>query len=87
MGKTGRGLFTTLHYADGLKGARNDAFRSTCAKTCKSQPDAYAVQGYDSAQLLGAGLKAVKGDTTRRDNAFVEIAAKGLADPARGCKM
>ena len=126
MGEAGQGLFTTLHYADGLKGARNDAFRSTYAKTYKSQPDVYAVQGYDSAQLLGAGLKAVKGDTTKRpelikamesaridsprgpfvlsrahnpvqdmylrkasgrDNAFVEIAAKGLADPARGCKM
>ena len=126
MGDAGQGLFTTLHYADGLKGARNDAFRSTYAKTYKSQPDVYAVQGYDSAQLLGAGLKAVKGDTTKRpelikamesaridsprgpfvlsrahnpvqdmylrkasgrDNAFVEIAAKGLADPARGCKM
>lgn len=126
MGAAGQGLLTTLHYGDGIKNAKNDAFRQSYAKSYKRQPDVYAVQGYDSAQLLLAGLNAVKGDTTKREemvkamesaqidsprgrftlskahnpvqdiylrkatgneNQVVDIAIKGLADPARGCKM
>ncbi|HEX5394399.1 MAG TPA: ABC transporter substrate-binding protein [Rhodocyclaceae bacterium] len=126
MGDAGQGLLTTLHYADGLKNPKNDAFRLGYAKTYKAQPDVYAVQGYDAAQLLAAGLKAVNGDFTKRaemvkameaakidsprgaftlskahnpvqdiylrkaegrDNKLVETVVKGLADPARGCKM
>jgi branched-chain amino acid transport system substrate-binding protein len=84
------------------------------------------VQGYDAAQLLAAGLNAVKGDVSKRadlvkamegakidsprgaftlskahnpvqdiylrkvegkENKFVSVLIKGLADPARGCKM
>ena len=126
MGDAGQGLLTTLHYADGLKNAKNEAFRTAYAKAYRQQPDVYAVQGYDSAQLLDAGLKGVGGDTKKRaelikalessridsprgsfslsaahnpiqnmylrkasgrDNQYVEVAIKGLADPARGCKM
>jgi branched-chain amino acid transport system substrate-binding protein len=86
----------------------------------------YAVQGYDAAQMLGAGLAAVKGDVSKRndliaamekahidsprgsftlskahnpvqdiylrkvvgtENKVEGVAVKGLADPARGCKM
>ncbi|MDQ2928665.1 MAG: ABC transporter permease, partial [Pseudomonadota bacterium] len=84
------------------------------------------VQGYDAAQILANGLKAVGGDLAKRDqltaamhktvvdsprgkfslsaagnpvqdiylrevkgnyNEFRSIAVKGLADPARGCKL
>ena len=90
------------------------------------QADVYAVQGYDSAQLLGIGLRAVDGDIAKRsqlikamaaaeidsprgpitlspshnvvqdfylrrvengENNSIGLAAKGLADPARGCTM
>ena len=126
QGDAAQGLLTTLHYADGLTSARDQGFRLDYAKTYKLQPDVYAVQGYDAAQLLGAGLVAVKGDMTQRDamvrameqakvdsprgpfvmskahnpvqdiylrqvkgheNRVVLVAAKGLADPARGCRM
>ncbi len=126
MGDAGAGLLTTLHYADGLTSAKDRSFRLNYAKTYKLQPDVYAVQGYDAAQLLGAGLAAVKGDVGRkpelykaienaridsprgpfvlsrahnpvqdfylrkaegRDNKVLEVSIKGLADPARGCKM
>jgi branched-chain amino acid transport system substrate-binding protein len=60
MGSSGEGLLTTLHYADDLNNARDKAFRSAYAVTYKVQPDVYAVQGYDAAQLLKAGLEAVK---------------------------
>jgi branched-chain amino acid transport system substrate-binding protein len=126
QGDAAQGLFTTLHYGDGLDTPKNNAFRAAFNKAYKSDPDVYAVQGYDAAQLLHAGLEAVKGDITKRaelnkametakidsprgsftlsrahnpvqdiylrkvdgkDNKVVGIAIKGLADPARGCKL
>lgn len=126
QGADAAGLMTTLHYADGLNTPRDNAFRLTYAKTYKLQPDVYAVQGYDAAQMLGVGLAAVKGDVSRkaefaaavektaidsprgsftvskahnpvqdiylrqvsgRENKLVNVAAKALADPARGCRM
>jgi branched-chain amino acid transport system substrate-binding protein len=41
------------------------------------------VQGYDSAQLLAAGLNAVKGDVKQRD-ALVAAMAKAQIDSPRG---
>ncbi|MEY2655666.1 MAG: hypothetical protein RLZZ524_2694 [Pseudomonadota bacterium] len=126
QGDAAAGIMTALHYADDLGTKRDQAFRLQYAKTYKLQPDVYAVQGYDAAQLLGAGLTAVKGDIKNRDalvkameaaridsprgpftlskahnpvqdfylrqvvgkvNKNIGLAAKGLADPARGCKM
>ncbi len=126
QGADADGLFTTLHYADSLGTPRDNAFRLAYAKTYKMQPDVYAVQGYDAAQILAIGAAAVKGDlskkaefasavekakidsprgpfmlskahnpvqdiylrqVTGKENKLVSIAIKGLADPARGCKM
>ena len=126
MGDAGKGLQTTLHYADGLDNKKDQAFRLNYAKTYKMQPDVYAVQGYDAAQLYAAGLKAANGDVANQagvikgmesakidsprgaftlskahnpvqdiylrevqggQNKVVNIPVKGLADPARGCKM
>ena len=126
QGADADGLFTTLHYADSLGTPRDSAFRLAYAKTYKMQPDVYAVQGYDAAQILAIGAAAVKGDlskkaefasavekakidsprgpfmlskahnpvqdiylrqVTGKENKLVSIAIKGLADPARGCKM
>ncbi|ANQ86212.1 ABC transporter substrate-binding protein [Azoarcus olearius] len=61
MGGAGEGLLTALHYADGLEIPKDKDFRTKYAMTYKMQPDVYAVQGYDAAQLLKSGLDAVKG--------------------------
>ena len=66
MGEAGKGLQTTLHYADGLDNKKDPAFRLGYAKTYKMQPDVYAVQGYDAAQLYNAGLKAAGGDAGKQ---------------------
>ena len=126
QGADADGLFTTLHYADSLGTPRDTAFRLAYAKTYKMQPDVYAVQGYDAAQILAIGTAAVKGDlskkaefasavekakidsprgpfmlskahnpvqdiylrqVTGKENKLVNVAIKGLADPARGCRM
>jgi branched-chain amino acid transport system substrate-binding protein len=126
VGDAAEGIETTLHYADGLENKRDKAFRAAYAKAYKLEPDVYAVQGYDAALLLAAGLDAVKGDFSKRkeviaamekaridsprgawtmsrahnpiqdiylrkvvgrENRFVALAHKALADPARGCRM
>jgi len=66
MGEAGQGLVTTLHYADGILNPKNQSFRLRYAKAFKSQPDVFAVQGYDAAQLIDAGLAAVAGDVSKR---------------------
>lgn len=126
QGAAAEGLLTCLHYADGLSSPRNNAFRLAYAKTYNTKADVYAVQGYDTALLLAAGLEAVKGDLSKRaelikamenakidsprgvwtmskahnpiqdfylrqaekgENKLLSVAIKGLADPARGCRM
>ena len=57
---------TTMHYSDSLDTPRNHEFRKKYATTFKLQPDVYAVQGYDSGQLLMAGANAVKGDLANK---------------------
>jgi branched-chain amino acid transport system substrate-binding protein len=66
QGADADGLMTALHYADSLNTPRDNAFRLAYAKTYKQQPDVYAVQGYDAAQMLAAGLTAVKGDMSKK---------------------
>ncbi|MGJ7485820.1 ABC transporter substrate-binding protein [Variovorax sp. LT2P21] len=126
QGDSAQGMLTTLHYADGMNTPRDTSFRTAYAKAFKLQPDVYAVQGYDAAQILAIGLDATKGDITKKaefaaavekakidsprgafsvgkshnpvqdiylrkvdgkENKMVSIAIKGLADPARGCRM
>ena len=126
QGAAAQGMLTTLHYADGLNTSRDTSFRTAYAKSFKLQPDVYAVQGYDAAQMLAIGLDAVKGDIGKKpefaaaiekaridsprgafsvgkshnpvqdiylrkvdgkENKLVSVAIKGLADPARGCRM
>jgi len=126
QGDAAQGILTTLHYADGLNTPRDTAFRTAYATAFKLQPDVYAVQGYDAAQMLSIGLNAAKGDISKKaefaaaiekakidsprglfsiskahnpvqdiylrkvdgkENKMISIASKGLADPARGCKM
>jgi branched-chain amino acid transport system substrate-binding protein len=83
QGEAAQGLLTTLHYADGLTNARDKAFRADYTKAYKAEPDVYAVQGYDAAQLLGAGLKAVGGDVAKRD-ALIAAMEKARIDSPRG---
>ncbi|HEU0202912.1 MAG TPA: ABC transporter substrate-binding protein [Burkholderiaceae bacterium] len=83
QGDAAQGLLTTLHYADGLNTPRDNAFRLNYAKTFKLQPDVYAVQGYDAAQMLGVGLSAVKGDLKKRAE-FVAVLEKAKIDSPRG---
>jgi branched-chain amino acid transport system substrate-binding protein len=83
QGDAAQGILTGLHYADNLNTPRNNAFRKSFALTYKANADVYAVQGYDAAQILGAGLSAVKGDFDQRD-AMRSAMRKVVVDSPRG---
>jgi branched-chain amino acid transport system substrate-binding protein len=83
QGADADGVLTTLHYGDNLGTPRDSAFRLAYAKAYKLQPDVYAVQGYDAAQMLAAGLAAVKGDIGKKAE-FAEALRKARIDSPRG---
>ena len=83
QGSSAQNMLTTLHYADNLDTPRNNNFRKAYAIAFKTQPDVYAVQGYDAAQILAAGLKAVNGDLSKRD-ALTAAMHKITVDSPRG---
>ena len=83
QGADADGLLTTLHYADGLNTPRDNAFRLAYAKSYKLQPDVYAVQGYDAAQVLAIGLTATKGDTSKKAD-FAAAVRRATIDSPRG---
>jgi branched-chain amino acid transport system substrate-binding protein len=81
QGDDAQGLMTTLHYADGLDFPRDKSFRAAYAKAYQVQPDVYAVQGYDAAQLLAVGLAGTKGDLTRTAEFGAAIRAARIDSP------
>src|SRR5512145_2347798 len=81
--KAAEGLETTLHYADDLNTKRDREFRAAYSKAYKSEPDVYAVQGYDAGLLLNIGLDAVKGDVTKKKE-MIAAMEKAKIDSPRG---
>jgi len=83
QGESAQGMLTTLHYGDGVNNPKNTAFRAAYVKAYKVEPDVYAVQGYDAAQLLIAGANAVKGDLSKRAD-LVKAMESAKLDSPRG---
>ena len=84
QGASAQGMLTTLHYADNLDTPRNNAFRKAYALAYKAQPDVYAVQGYDAAQILASGPEGGRsGDLAKRDAARRGDAQDHGRQPAR----
>ncbi len=81
QGESAQGLLTTLHYGDGLSNPKNNAFRAAYMKAYKTEPDVYAVGGYDAAELLIAGMNAVKGDTGKRAELVKAMEAAKIDSP------
>src|SRR6266498_28139 len=81
QGDSAQGLLTTLHYGDGLNNPKNNAFRAAYMKAYKSEPDVYAVGGYDAAELLIVGMNAVKGDMSKRAELVKAMEAAKLDSP------
>ncbi len=83
QGDAAQGLETTLHYADGLDLPRDNEFRAAFKAAAKRDADVYAVQGYDTGQLLVAGLNAVKGDAGAKKD-LIAAWEKAEIDSPRG---
>ena len=83
QGEAAEGVITAMHYADNLDNEKDKAFRLAYAKSYKLQPDVYAVQGYDAAQILATGLAATNGDAKQID-AFREAVLAAKFDSPRG---
>ncbi len=81
QGEAAQGLVTSLHYGDEIKNPRNESFRNKFAVAYKANPDVYAMQGFDAAQMLMAGVNAVKGDISRKDDLYKAIAAAKIDSP------
>ena len=81
QGASAQGILSTLHYADNIETPRNNAFRKNFALAYKANADVYAVQGYDAAQMLAAGLNAVKGDFTKRDALYAAMRTATIDSP------
>lgn len=81
QGEAASGMLTVLHYADGLKNPKNDAFIASHMKAYGTVPDVFAVQGYDAAQLYAAGLAAVKGDTKKKAEMIKAMESAKLDSP------
>lgn len=83
VGTDAEGIMTTLHYSDSLQTPRNQQFRLAYAKTFRSQPDVYAVHGYDAGQLLIQGADAVKGDLSKKAELYKAM-ENAVIDSPRG---
>jgi branched-chain amino acid transport system substrate-binding protein len=83
QGEAAQGLETVLHYGDGLDLPKNKSFREGYKKATTKEADVYAVQGYDTGQLLALGLDAVKGDLKARKE-MIAAMEKAEIDSPRG---
>jgi branched-chain amino acid transport system substrate-binding protein len=81
QGADAQGLLTTLHYADGLDVPKDKVFRAAYAKAYGAQPDVYAVQGYDAAQMLAIGLGATNGDVSKKAEIARAIVSTRIDSP------
>ena len=80
-GPAADGVVTTMHYSDVLDTPRNKKFRLDYVKNFKSQPDVYAVQGYDAGQLLVQGANAVKGDLSAKPALYKALEGATIDSP------
>lgn len=87
QGASAQGIFTTLHYADSLEIPKDKEFRLSYAKAYKMQPDVYAVQGYDAAQLLDIGLKSARGDIRAQKDMIKAMEGVTIDSPRGKWKM
>ena len=80
-GPAAEGIITAMHYADSLNTPRDNAFRLEYAKAFRSQPDVYAMQGYDTGLLLIQGANVVKGDLSAKPALYKALEGATIDSP------
>lgn len=86
-GPAGDGVKTALHYVDSLDNPENKKFIADYTAAFKKAPDVYAVQGWDSMQLLRVGLEAAGGDVKKRKEMFGAMAKAEFKSPRGPFKL
>jgi len=84
IGSAGDGVETTLHYGDALDTQQDNDFRDAYQKAYSIEPDVYAVQGYDAAQMLDHGMRAVSGDIAGDKEKFLKAISGMEVNSPRG---
>jgi branched-chain amino acid transport system substrate-binding protein len=83
VGAAMSGIFNTAHWSPDFTNAANQKFMAEFQKEYKRVPTLYASQGYDTAQLINAAVRDVKGKL--EDHAAVGKALKAAHfDSVRG---
>ena len=80
-GPAGEGIVTTLHYAESLGNPTNKRFSMAFKKKTNRPADVFAVQGYDTGQLLVHAMKAVRGDVKARKEILAAMRGAKLDSP------
>jgi branched-chain amino acid transport system substrate-binding protein len=80
-GATGEGIVTTLHYAESLDNPTNKRFTAAFKKKTNRPADVFAVQGYDTGQLLVHAMRAVKGDVKAKKDIMAAMRSAKLDSP------
>ncbi len=86
-GPAGDGVKTALHYVESLDNAENKKFIADYTAAFKKAPDVYAVQGWDSMQLLRIGLDAAGGDVKKRKEMFAAMSKAEFKSPRGPFKL
>lgn len=63
QGEDALGVVSSLHYSADVEGDANEEFRAAYEEAYDEEASVYAVQGWDTAWLIGEALKANDGDT------------------------
>jgi branched-chain amino acid transport system substrate-binding protein len=80
-GAAGEGIITTLHYAESLDTPTNKRFSAAFKKKTNRPADVFAVQGYDTGQLLVHAMKAVKGDVKAKKEIMAAMRGAKIDSP------
>lgn len=84
QGKAAEGLVTALHWADTLEFESNARFMKDFTARTGRQTDVFAVQGYDTADVLIQSLAATDGDVENTDALVKAIENVSMDDSPRG---
>ncbi|MBB1626279.1 ABC transporter substrate-binding protein [Achromobacter sp. UMC71] len=83
-GNAGKGFYLSSLWSADLDNAQNKHFVEAFTKAYNRAPTAYAAQAYDTANLLGTGLKAVDGDIAGKPDAFRDALRRADFPSVRG---
>lgn len=84
VSETFEGLYSSMHYADGLEIPANTKFKADYKKKYNEDPDAIALQGYDTMKVILKALETTGGKTDDLEALRKAILAVKIDDSPRG---